>query len=121
MSTSLSHNARAPYHLTLPGSVARAGTFFFLLFLFMWPFHRTPFLTDNLFGIQGLKPFNLLSAIVLAYLIFDTAVLHATDSGWAHRLRDMFPDQYEELAVKEALSDTEMADLRRRYDDAAGL
>ncbi|QHO72377.1 hypothetical protein ACH79_06810 [Bradyrhizobium sp. CCBAU 051011] len=63
----------------MPDSVARAGTFFFLLFLFMWPFHRTPFLTDNLFGIQGLKPFNLLSAIVLAYLVFGTATLHATD------------------------------------------
>src|ERR1700758_4201827 len=79
MSTSLSNSARAPYHLTLPDSVARAGTFFFLLFLFIWPFHRTPFLTDNLFGIQGIKPFNLLSAIVLAYLVFDTAPLHATD------------------------------------------
>ena len=79
MSTSLSNSARAPYHLTLPDSVARAGTFLFLLFLFMWPFHRAPFLTDNLFGIQGIKPFNLLSAIVLAYLVFDTAPLHATD------------------------------------------
>ena len=79
MSTSLSNNARAPYHLTLPDSGAQAGTFFFLLFVFMWPFQRVPFLTDNLFGIQGLKPFNLLSAVVLAYLVFDTAPLHATD------------------------------------------
>ena len=79
MSASLSHNGRAPYHLTLPHSVAQAGTFFFLLFVFMWPFQRVPFLTDNLFDIQGLKPFNLLSAVVLAYLVFDTAPLHATD------------------------------------------
>jgi hypothetical protein len=79
MSTSLSNNAPAPYHLTLPDSVAQAGTFFFLLFAFMWPIQRVPFLTDNLFGIQGLKPFNLLSAVVLAYLVFDTALLHATD------------------------------------------
>jgi hypothetical protein len=79
MSTSLSNNARAPYHLTLPDSVAQAGTFFFLLFVFMWPFQGVPFLTDNLFGIQGAKPFNLLSAVVLAYLVFDTAPLHATD------------------------------------------
>jgi hypothetical protein len=79
MSTSLSNNARAPYNLTSPDSGAQAGTFFFLLFVFMWPFQRVPFLTDNFFGIQGLKPFNLLSAVVLAYLVFDTAPLHATD------------------------------------------
>ncbi len=79
MSASLSHNGRAPYHLTLPHSVAQAGTFFFLLFVFMWPFQRVPVLTDNLFDVQGLKPFNLLSAVVLAYLVFDTAPLHATD------------------------------------------
>jgi hypothetical protein len=79
MTASLSHNRRAPCHLTSPQSVAQAGTFFFLLFVFMLPFHRVPFLTDNLFGIQGLKPFNLLSAVVLAYLVFDTALLHATD------------------------------------------
>ena len=79
MSTSLSHSGRAPYHLTLPHSGAQAGTFFFLLFVFMLPFQRVPFLTDNLFGIQGFKPFNLLSAVVLAYLVFDTACLHATD------------------------------------------
>lgn len=79
MSASLSHNGRAPYHLTLPRSAARAGTLFFLLFVFMWPFQRVPVLTDNLFDVQGLKPFNLLSAVVLAYLVFDTAPLHATD------------------------------------------
>jgi hypothetical protein len=79
MSASLSHNGLAPYHLTSPHSVAQAGTVFFLLFVFMLPFHHVPFLTDNLFGIQGLKPFNLLSAVVLAYLVFDTAPLHATD------------------------------------------
>ncbi|MDA9493663.1 hypothetical protein XI08_32315 [Bradyrhizobium sp. CCBAU 11361] len=45
----------------------------------MWPFQLLPFMTDNLFGIQGLKLFNLLSAVVLAYLMFDTAPLHATD------------------------------------------
>lgn len=77
MSASLSHNGRAL--LTLPQSVAQAGTFFFLLFVFMWPFQRISFLTDNLFDIQGLKPFNLLSAVVLAYLVFDTVLLHATD------------------------------------------
>lgn len=37
------------------------------------------------------------------------------------RLREMFPDKYAELALKEALAGSEMADLRRRYDAAAGL
>ncbi|MCP3459263.1 hypothetical protein [Bradyrhizobium sp. CCGUVB23] len=63
----------------MPHSVAQAGTFFFLLFVFMWPFQGAPFIRDNLFDIQGFKPFNLLSAVVLAYLVFDTAPLHATD------------------------------------------
>jgi len=40
---------------------------------------------------------------------------------YVDRLREMFPDKYAELALKEALSDSEMADLRRRYDAAAGL
>ncbi|WP_409192492.1 hypothetical protein [Bradyrhizobium sp. RDM4] len=79
MSGSLSNSARGPYHPTLPDAVAQAGTFFFLLFVFMWPFQRVPFFAENLFGVQGLKPFNLLSAIVLAYLVLDTAPLHATD------------------------------------------
>ncbi|MDA9432244.1 O-antigen ligase family protein [Bradyrhizobium sp. CCBAU 51627] len=79
MTASLTHNGREPYHLTLPHSVAQAGTVFFLLFVFMWPFQGALFLTDNLFDIQGFKPFNLLSAVVLAYLMFDTAPLHATD------------------------------------------
>ncbi|XVU27748.1 hypothetical protein ACQPZJ_12115 [Actinoplanes sp. CA-054009] len=37
------------------------------------------------------------------------------------RLREMFPEPYEELALREALTSAEMTDLRRRYDDAAGL
>jgi hypothetical protein len=45
----------------------------------MLPFQRVIFLKDNLFGIQGLKPFNLLSAAVLAYLLFQGAPLRATD------------------------------------------
>jgi hypothetical protein len=79
MSESLSHSGRAPYHLTSPHSVAQAGTFFFLLFVFLLPFLCVPFLADNLFGIPGFKPVNLLSAAVLAYLVFYTAPLHATD------------------------------------------
>ena len=49
-------------------------------------------------------------------------VVEATaDVRFVDRLREMFPDKYAQLALKEALADSEMADLRRRYDDAAGL
>jgi hypothetical protein len=49
-------------------------------------------------------------------------VVEATgETRFVDRLREMFPAQYEELALKEALAPSEMADLRRRYDDAAGL
>ncbi|MCZ7476217.1 hypothetical protein [Micromonospora sp. WMMC273] len=45
----------------------------------------------------------------------------AADVRFVDRLREMFPDKYEELALREALPPSEMADLRRRYDAAAGL
>jgi hypothetical protein len=49
-------------------------------------------------------------------------VVEATaEVKYVDRLREMFPDKYAELALKEALADSEMADLRRRYDAAAGL
>jgi hypothetical protein len=49
-------------------------------------------------------------------------VVEATDDvKFVDRLREMFPQKYAELALKEALADSEMADLRRRYDAAAGL
>ena len=49
-------------------------------------------------------------------------VVEATaDVRFVDRLREMFPDKYEELALREALPPAEMADLRRRYDAAAGL
>jgi hypothetical protein len=49
-------------------------------------------------------------------------VVEATaDVMFVDRLREMFPDKYAELALKEALADSEMADLRRRYAAAAGL
>ncbi len=48
-------------------------------------------------------------------------VVEATDDvSFADRLRQMFPAQYLQVAQKEALTDEEMADLRRRYDDASG-
>ena len=47
-------------------------------------------------------------------------VVEATaDVMFIDRLREMFPEKYAELAVKEALADSELADLRRRYDAAA--
>lgn len=49
-------------------------------------------------------------------------VVEATaDVKFVDRLREMFPDKYLQLAVKEALAESEMVDLRRRYDAAAGL
>jgi hypothetical protein len=49
-------------------------------------------------------------------------VVEATaDVMFVDRLREMFPDKYANLALKQALADSEMADLRRRYDAAAGL
>ena len=49
-------------------------------------------------------------------------VVEATaDVMFVDRVREMFPAKYAQLALKEALADTEMANLRRRYDAAAGL
>ncbi|MEE6262989.1 hypothetical protein [Plantactinospora sonchi] len=49
-------------------------------------------------------------------------VVEATaEVRFVDRLREMFPEKYEEQALKEALPESEMADLRRRYDSAAGL
>ncbi|MFG3706475.1 hypothetical protein ACGF7U_17340 [Micromonospora sp. NPDC047670] len=49
-------------------------------------------------------------------------VVEATaDVMFVDRLREMFPSKYADLALKEALAGPEMADLRRRYDAAAGL
>ncbi|MDG4824058.1 hypothetical protein O7635_19565 [Asanoa sp. WMMD1127] len=49
-------------------------------------------------------------------------VVEATaEVKFVDRLREMFPPAYADLASKEALAESEMADLRRRYDAAAGL
>ncbi|NLU79812.1 hypothetical protein HCA58_15760 [Micromonospora sp. HNM0581] len=49
-------------------------------------------------------------------------VVEATeDIRFIDRLRQMFPAKYAQLAEREALEPSEMADLRRRYDSAAGL
>ncbi|MEU4561859.1 hypothetical protein AB0F72_26035 [Actinoplanes sp. NPDC023936] len=47
-------------------------------------------------------------------------VVEATaDVKFIDRLHEMFPPVYAELASREALSEAEAADLRRRYDEAA--
>jgi hypothetical protein len=49
-------------------------------------------------------------------------VVEATENvRYIDRLRQMFPQKYADLAVKDGLTSDEMADLRRRYDDAAAL
>ncbi|WP_305789461.1 hypothetical protein [Symbioplanes lichenis] len=40
---------------------------------------------------------------------------------YVDRLRQMFPPKYADLAMKEALSEPEMAETRRRYEAAAGI
>jgi hypothetical protein len=49
-------------------------------------------------------------------------VVEATaEVKYVDRLRQMFPDKYAQLALKQALTETEIADLRGRYSTAAGL
>jgi hypothetical protein len=49
-------------------------------------------------------------------------VVEATaEVRFVDRVREMFPSKYADLALKEALATSEMADLRRRYDAAAGF
>lgn len=73
------HSGEVLYDRAFAHVVARSGRVIFLLFVFVLPFQRVIFLRENLFGIQGLKPFNLLSATVLAYLVFQGSLLRATD------------------------------------------
>jgi hypothetical protein len=75
----LNYDGRVPYHRALAHLVAQRERFFFLLFIFVLPFQRLIFLQDNLLDIQGLKPFNLLSAVVVAYLVFKRTPLRPTD------------------------------------------
>jgi hypothetical protein len=75
----LNNDGRVPYHRALAHLVAQRERFFFLLFIFVLPFQRLIFLQDNLLDIQGLKPFNLLSAVVVAYLVFKRTPLRPTD------------------------------------------
>jgi hypothetical protein len=73
------YGGRISYHRALADLVAQRERFFYLLFIFALPFQRFMFLRENLLDIQGLKPFNLLSAVVVAYLVFKRAPLRPTD------------------------------------------
>lgn len=76
----MSYNTQIIRHPSFADSVAQLGRGAFLLFVFVLPFQRIVFLRDNLFDVQGLKPFNLVSAAVLAYLVFQGGLLRSTDT-----------------------------------------
>jgi hypothetical protein len=40
---------------------------------------------------------------------------------YRERVKQLFPDPYEKMAFEQALTPKQMSDLRRRYDEAAGL
>jgi hypothetical protein len=75
----LNHNSRVLHSHTFANLVAQSGRNVFLLFVFALPFQRVIFFRENLFGIQGMKPLNLLSAAVLAYLMFHATLFRTTD------------------------------------------
>ena len=49
------------------------------------------------------------------------AVEATAEVKFIDRLQQMFPKKYADLAMKEALAESEMADVRRRYEAAAGI
>ncbi|WP_036048230.1 hypothetical protein [Bradyrhizobium sp. Tv2a-2] len=75
----LNYDGQVLYHRAFAHLVARQEKLFFLLFIFILPFQRVTFVGDNLLGIQGLKPFNLLSAVVVAYLLFKSTPVRPMD------------------------------------------
>jgi hypothetical protein len=75
----VNYDGRVPYHRALAHVAAQHERFVFLLFIFALPFQRLIFLRENLLDIQGFKPFNFLSAVVVAYLVFNGTLLRATD------------------------------------------
>ena len=85
---SFNYHGQVHYQGRLAHFFAQREKLFFLLFIFMLPFQRVIFLRNDLFGIQGAKPSNLLAAIVLAYLMFRGASpLRATDEIELRSLR----------------------------------
>ncbi|WP_050400190.1 O-antigen ligase family protein [Bradyrhizobium embrapense] len=79
MSVALRHSGGTPYRHASAYSLGEGAKWLFLAIVFILPFQRVPFVNTNLFGIQGGKPFNLLSAGVLVYLLFRVSILSATD------------------------------------------
>ncbi|SIO34638.1 hypothetical protein SAMN05443247_04221 [Bradyrhizobium erythrophlei] len=75
----MNYNSGVLHHRTFAHLGSQSGRYVFLIFVFMLPFQRVIFLRENLFGVQGLKPFNLLSAAVLAYFVFQGALSRPTD------------------------------------------
>ena len=79
MNVALRYGDGTPYHHAPAYSLGQSAKWLFLAIIFILPFQRVPFVNTNLFGIQGCKPFNLLSAGVLVYLLFRVSLLSATD------------------------------------------
>ncbi|TIH43124.1 hypothetical protein, partial [Klebsiella pneumoniae] len=73
------YGGRTPYHRAQADSLGQSAKWLFLAIVFILPFQRVPFVNTNLLGIQGCKPFNLLSAGVLVYLLFQVPLLSASD------------------------------------------
>ncbi|MGY3590478.1 hypothetical protein ACVIGB_009940 [Bradyrhizobium sp. USDA 4341] len=79
MTVALRYGGGTPYHRASAYSLGQSAKWLFLAVVFILPFQRVPFVNTNLLGIQGCKPFNLLSAGVLVYLLFRVSLLSATD------------------------------------------
>lgn len=79
MTVALRYGGGTPYHRASAYSLDQRVKWLFLAVIFILPFQRVPFVNSNLLGIQGCKPFNLLSAGVLVYLLFRVSLLSATD------------------------------------------
>lgn len=59
--------------------VAQEHDIAFFLLIVLLPFHNSPALAFNLFDIQGLKPLNILSIIVLVFLLIEKAKVSERD------------------------------------------
>ncbi|WP_375780269.1 O-antigen ligase family protein [Bradyrhizobium sp. ma5] len=79
MTVAVRYGGGTPYHRASAYSLDQRVKWLFLAVIFILPFQRVPFINSNLLGIQGCKPFNLLSAGVLVYLLFRVSLLSATD------------------------------------------
>ncbi|ABW67605.1 O-antigen ligase family protein [Desulfosudis oleivorans] len=55
------------------------------LFLLLLPYHTSPLLAENLMGITGAKPFNLIAAFLLLMLFFHHGALFRTEDALEKR------------------------------------